>query len=136
MLVLSRRLQEKLYFPSIGLILHVLSVRRGAVRLGIEAPPEVTVLREEVQDPSLAEQLPGEETGGCCRDVMVRGIGHVLRVASDGLEMVRLELESGRTRDVKELLDTVQGHLAWLHRRLRTGGRNAAPVHPRGGLPM
>jgi len=116
MLVLSRRLQEKLYFPGIRLIVHVLSVRGGTVRLGIEAPPEVTVLREEVQAPSIAGQLPGQETGGRCRDGMVRGVGHVLRVASDGLEMARLQLEAGRTQDVPELLDTVQGHLARLRR--------------------
>ena len=66
------------------------------MRLGIEAPPEVTVLREEVQAPSIAGQLPGPETGGRCRDGMVRGVDHVLRVASDGFEMARPQLESGR----------------------------------------
>jgi carbon storage regulator CsrA len=128
MLVLSRRLTEKLYFPGIRLIIHVLSVRRGAVRLGIEAPPEVMVLREDVQAPPVAGQLPGTETAGGARDVMVRGVGQALRVASDGLEFARLQLEAGRTRDVKELLDTVQEHLAWLQRRLCRDGQQAAPV--------
>ena len=72
MLVLSRRLTEKLYFPGIRLIIHVLSVRRGAVRLGIEAPPEVTILREEVQSPPAAGQLPGTETAGGAHDVTRR----------------------------------------------------------------
>jgi carbon storage regulator CsrA len=133
MLVLSRRLQEKLYFPGIRLIVHVLSIRCGAVRLGIEAPPEVTVLREDVQAPPIAEQLLDTESGEGDRDVMVRGIDQVLRVASDGLEMARLQLEAGRTRDAKELLDTVQGHLGWLQWRLRWGRRKAAPIRPREG---
>jgi carbon storage regulator CsrA len=131
--VLSRRLQEKLYFPGIHLIVHVLSVRRGGVRLGIEAPPEVTVLREEVQASPVDGQLLDPEIGEGGRDVMVRGIGQVLRVASDGLEMARLQLEAGRTRDVKELLDTVQEHLEWLQRRFWWDRRKAAPIPPREG---
>ena len=85
MLVLSRRLQEKLYFPGIHLIVHVLSVRRGAVRLGIEAPPELTVLREEVQARPVIGQLPGSATDGGGRDVMVHEIDHVLRVSDSSI---------------------------------------------------
>jgi carbon storage regulator CsrA len=48
MLVLSRRLREKIVLPSLGVTVQVLGVRRGAVRLGIDAPPDVTVLREEL----------------------------------------------------------------------------------------
>ena len=133
MLVLSRRLQEKLYFPGIGLILHVLSVRGGTVRLGIEAPPELTVLRGEMQASPVEGQLPDAETGegGC--DATVRGVGHALRVASDGLEIARLGLESWETRVVKEILDTVQDHLESLQRRLRRGRRIAVPICPSKG---
>lgn len=134
MLVLSRRIQEKLYFPGIRLIVHILSVRRGAVRLGIEAPPELTVLREEIQGSPVAEQLPSIETGGGGRDVTVRDV-HVLRVASDRLELARLQLEAGQTQDVKDLLDTVQEHLEWLRRRLWPGGRKAVAIRPQRGLP-
>src|SRR5258708_5318121 len=49
MLVLSRRLNAKLLFPAIQAAVRVLDTRRGVVRLGIEAPSEVAVLREEVQ---------------------------------------------------------------------------------------
>jgi carbon storage regulator len=48
MLVLSRRLNEKIVLPGLGVTIQVLGFRRGAVRLGIAAPPEVTVLRQEV----------------------------------------------------------------------------------------
>jgi carbon storage regulator CsrA len=48
MLVLSRRLNEKLVFPSINVTVQVLSVRGNVVSLGIEAPRDVQVLREEL----------------------------------------------------------------------------------------
>jgi carbon storage regulator CsrA len=48
MLVLSRRPHEKVVLPDLGVIVEVVSVEGGVVRLGIQAPPTVTVLREEL----------------------------------------------------------------------------------------
>jgi carbon storage regulator len=48
MLVLSRRLNEKLLIPCIGTAVQVLSIQGGQVRLGVDAPPEVAVFREEI----------------------------------------------------------------------------------------
>ena len=51
MLVLSRKLNERLVFPAFGTIVQVLGVRSNSVRLGIDAPPDVEVLREELCEP-------------------------------------------------------------------------------------
>src|SRR5262245_56565662 len=48
MLVLSRRLSEKILFPGIQAAVQVVAIKPGVVRLGIQAPPEVLVMREEV----------------------------------------------------------------------------------------
>src|SRR6202043_1902567 len=50
MLVLSRRLNEKIVFPESNTVVQVVGVKPGVVRLGVRAPAEVTVLREEVHD--------------------------------------------------------------------------------------
>jgi two-component system, OmpR family, response regulator len=55
MLVLSRRLNEKVVFPGLGVTVQVVSVRPGVVRLGIEAPSEVQVLREELLQQPVAD---------------------------------------------------------------------------------
>jgi carbon storage regulator len=47
MLVLTRRVGETLVING-GIRVTVLAVNGGKVRLGFEAPPSVTVLREEV----------------------------------------------------------------------------------------
>jgi carbon storage regulator len=48
MLVLSRKRGEGLVVPDCDLTVIVLAVKRRRVRLGIAAPAEVTVLRDEL----------------------------------------------------------------------------------------
>ena len=84
MLVLSRRLNEKLLFPDIGTAVQVLSVKGSTVRLGIEAPPEVTVLREEI--PHLRAEWAGvapasDPANQNSRDLLARLFDSRLRVA-------------------------------------------------------
>jgi carbon storage regulator CsrA len=50
MLVLSRRVGERIFFPGICAYVKVLSVKSGTVRLSIEAPAEVLILREELRE--------------------------------------------------------------------------------------
>jgi carbon storage regulator len=47
MLVLSRKLGEKIILNG-NMIVTVVKIDRNQVRLGIEAPPEVAILREEI----------------------------------------------------------------------------------------
>jgi carbon storage regulator CsrA len=49
-LVLSRRLHEGIVLPGLGITVRAVAVKAGVVRLGIEAPPDVPVLREELVD--------------------------------------------------------------------------------------
>jgi carbon storage regulator CsrA len=50
MLVLSRRLHEKIVLPGLGITIQVASIKGGVVRLGIQAPPQVRVVRQELLD--------------------------------------------------------------------------------------
>jgi carbon storage regulator len=47
MLVLSRRESEKVFIGP-NIVIQIVRVRGGSVRLGISAPPEINVRREEV----------------------------------------------------------------------------------------
>ena len=53
MLVLSRRLHEKILFPGLNITVQVVAIKPGVIRIGIEAPPDVRIVREEI-----LEQLP------------------------------------------------------------------------------
>lgn len=48
MLVLSRRQNEQIAFPELGITVEVLRTKGGSVRLGISAPQDVRVLRGEL----------------------------------------------------------------------------------------
>src|SRR5437763_14252958 len=50
MLVLSRKENEKILFPHLGIALQILRVGGGKVRLGVEAPSDVAVVRYEIAD--------------------------------------------------------------------------------------
>jgi carbon storage regulator len=49
MLVLSRKQGEKLRIGD-AVVITVVSTKEGRVRLGIEAPPDVSILRDELRD--------------------------------------------------------------------------------------
>jgi carbon storage regulator len=48
MLVLSRKLGERIVVPDLDLSVTVLAIKGNAVRLGISAPEDVAVYRKEV----------------------------------------------------------------------------------------
>jgi carbon storage regulator CsrA len=60
-LVLSRRLNEKIVLPGLGVTIEVVALKGNVVRLGIEAPPDVKVLREELVGEPLTSRLDRPE---------------------------------------------------------------------------
>ncbi|MCA9053038.1 MAG: carbon storage regulator [Planctomycetaceae bacterium] len=55
MLVLSRKRNESIVLPDLNLTIRVAEISGGRVRLAVEAPREVTILRKEVADRLEAE---------------------------------------------------------------------------------
>lgn len=49
MLVLSRRSNEQIVLPTLDVVITVLGISGGKVRLGIDAPRHIPVLRREVE---------------------------------------------------------------------------------------
>lgn len=49
MLVLSRRFQEKILIGE-DIVITIIEIDRGKVRLGIDAPKDIMVLREELKN--------------------------------------------------------------------------------------
>ena len=61
MLVLSRRVGERVYIGN-DITLEILSINRGIIRLGISAPAEVSIDRQEVREARM-EQEDLKQTG-------------------------------------------------------------------------
>src|SRR5262249_58525127 len=88
MLVLSRRPDEKILLPSVPAVIKVVSAAAGVVRLGIEAPAHVPILREEVRQKAPLEPEPPAETPTNPRQA-ARGR---IRELGLGLALLRLQL--------------------------------------------
>ena len=58
MLVLSRKIDEKILIPSLDATIQILEIRGNTVRIGIQAPPDVTILRAELLDRDHVEPTP------------------------------------------------------------------------------
>ena len=56
MLVLSRKLGEKIYISE-NICITVVDIDRGKIRLGIEAPRNVPIFRQELLPPVLLEPV-------------------------------------------------------------------------------
>ena len=57
MLVLSRKEDQKILFPALGISLEILHIKGSTVRVGIDAPMEVRIVRDELVDGTLDEQI-------------------------------------------------------------------------------
>lgn len=59
MLVLSRRSQESVTIGDQGISITILEIRGGRVRLGITAPPEVSIRRDSPKSAAVPAPLVG-----------------------------------------------------------------------------
>lgn len=57
MLVLSRRENQKVLFPNLGITVEIVGLRGSKVKLGIDAPPEIRIVRSELANQPEAEPV-------------------------------------------------------------------------------
>ena len=97
MLVLSRRENEKVVFANLGVSVEVLRLAGKVVRLGIDAPAEIQILREELTDPAAAGDPSAKGTAPAA--LLTKTLRHTIRnrlnIASLGLQVLQRRLESG-----------------------------------------
>ena len=106
MLVLSRRLNEKLLIPCIRSSIQVLSIQGGQVRLGVEAPPEVAVFREEIYKSDLQdEESTGDERPAVARGRVPALLRNRLARLALGLERLQRQMEGKLGANVRTALD-------------------------------
>jgi carbon storage regulator CsrA len=109
MLVLSRKCQEKIFLPTIRTTVQVLEINRGSVRLGIDAPPEIRVLRAEVPDRAAQWEAEPIQPKGCPagngkHDSFTRQLHDRLQTTGVALGLLRLHLETGQPEEARATL--------------------------------
>jgi carbon storage regulator CsrA len=100
MLVLSRRQQDKIVFPGLGITVHVVRIEGKTVRLGVEAPERVRVLRHELSDRECTRAGTPDDRPGR----LTHALRNRLNAATIGLELLRRQLEIGHLPDADATL--------------------------------
>jgi len=121
MLVLGRRLNEKLVLPSIPATIQVVAIQGGTVRLGVEAPPEVPVLREEICP---TEVTTGPRDGAA--EARKGGGRHVLRNMLNnlglGLALLERQLPAIASEELRETLRHMKQDFQTLLQQIHSPG--------------
>lgn len=116
MLVLSRRPGQKVLFPSLGISIEVLRSRGSIARLGIEAPDDIPVLREEVLGKSAHFDTDPVETSTLTP--IDRELRHAwknkLNQLMLKLELLQGQLDAGQAFDPERRLNEVFSELTHL----------------------
>ncbi|MHB8897612.1 MAG: response regulator [Thermoguttaceae bacterium] len=127
MLVLSRRQDDKIIFPNLGITVEILRIAGQSVRIGVEAPSDVRVLRHELADKS------GETAGdgkAATPQISMHQLRNRLNKAVLGLYVLQRQLEAGIRPDADETLEKVLSEFHSLDEFL-AGEKQPSPKEPR-----
>jgi carbon storage regulator CsrA len=141
MLVLARRLHERIIIPAVMTAVEVTAVKPGFVRLGVEAPPEITVLREEVYLRGAADAA-GALPAGAGAEVRLARARHAWRDRLNnlalGLALLRQQAAAGAPAGLQATIAGMEAEVQVLSQQLRDlledetpGGELAAGAAPR-----
>ncbi|MBX3442532.1 MAG: response regulator [Planctomyces sp.] len=108
MLVLSRKENQRIVFPNLGIAVEILRISGNSVKVGVDAPPQIRVLRSEVQDDGHSS---APETDS-------RSLRHALRnrlnTATLALHLMQRQMEAGLLDDAEQTLHATISDLSAL----------------------
>lgn len=111
MLVLSRRSNERVVLPAVNVAVEVVQIKGNSVRLGIEAPPEVTVLRGELAART-AEAPPVSPAARAAAHSLCNRLSKLTLA----LHVVERQWGAGRTEEARATLAAVLDDLGAMDR--------------------
>jgi len=92
MLVLARKETERLVFPTLGISIEVIRIQGKTARLGIDAPPEVPVLRQEIADLKGIDFTPNCESANQKCSQLATAVRSTLEATAEVLNKLHLHL--------------------------------------------
>lgn len=98
MLVLSRRETEKVVFPGLGITVEVLRVQGHSTKLGIDAPPEVPILRHEIAGPNAIEFPADSGTASEKLSGLAHAVRRQLDSAANALNRLHQHLDEDQSQ--------------------------------------
>ena len=114
MLVVSRRSNQRLSFPEVGITVHFLRVTSGTAKVGIDAPPQISIVRNEsAPDNGKQAQVVLEELLGIPKH-MRHSIRNELQTISIGVHLLREQQKLDLQEEAEETFSTIKESLSRL----------------------
>lgn len=127
MLVLSRRPDQQVVFPGLGIKVRLLRIQGQTARLGIEAPPQIEVLRDEIapaiDQAAVAAALVSNEE-------LSHQLRNRLNAATLAAHMLEHHWQRGNTSEGQAMLERIRSELSGIEADLRTHDELVAPTKP------
>lgn len=144
MLVLSRRIDQKVTFPGLGITVQILGVKGSNVKVGVDAPLEIRVIRDELADQDLEKgKLPAPNTSVTPKTHIIRlekearhALRNQLNTLSIALHMFKQQIEAGHDEDADETFERLISYLEEISHgefesNVSTQPSEEPPVQPR-----
>ncbi len=128
MLVLTRRENEKILLPDVGVTVELMAVTGNRARLGITAPDNIRILREEVAASS--DAIKQAMTRGPVSREFAHAIRNRLNAAILAAETVRLQIEAGLLTATSASLDRIVAELKLMASMVQGPSSAPAPAVP------
>lgn len=103
MLILSRRQNEKILFPELGIEVELLQTKGSSARLGVRAPRSIRVVRAELECTE-ASQRPNSQVNEPPEHVDMAAIQSLLDSANLALYLARNQLKHEHSEQAEETL--------------------------------
>ncbi|QDT11589.1 response regulator [Planctomycetes bacterium K23_9] len=129
MLVLTRRSKDKIVFPQVGITLHFIRVQSGQVKVGVDAPRDIRVLRDELFAPEQASTLCDRQLSYLPKDVR-HGIRNELHQISVGLYLYKELVAASLMDEASETFDDIQAALERLDKTEALNSPATTPPKP------
>jgi carbon storage regulator CsrA len=110
MLVLNRRKNQRVLFPNVGISVEVIKVGGRTVRLGIEAPRDVRVVRDELA----YRELPADAAAEPPLPTDHEPARRPRHAATRAIHLARMQLQQGHTQQAERSLQLALDCLARL----------------------
>ena len=125
MLVLSRRVDQKVSFPGLGITVQILGVKGSNVKVGVDAPTEIRVIREELADQEPKKASPDQKASAEPKPAISQPRTHVIRLPREArhalrnqlntlsiaLHMFKQQMDAGYNEDAEETFERLVTYL-------------------------
>lgn len=107
MLVITRRSSDRISFPQVGVTIHFIRVQGGSAKVGVDAPKDIKIVRDEVADDPEAAALLRKQWLRLPKEVR-HEIRNELHAVSVGVHLYREQLKAGVHNEAGETFAQIQ----------------------------